>query len=160
MCRAGVNKVCPCACTLSHGITSVIYIVCIITCAADHRIRARSTINNVITAVTGNHIGRGITCTINITTACQRQVFNVRAQRICRSSINKVCPLACILCHCVTGSVYIIGIVACTANHRIIARTAIQRIIPATAVQRIRAAIAGNHVIQRIARAINICTAR
>ena len=60
----------------------------------------------------------------------------------------------------ITGAVHHIGVIAQAARHAVVAFSAIQRVIAIAAIKAVGPSVAGDFIVQRIARAVDIIAAR
>ena len=128
-------------------IRSVVDQIGVVTRAADQRIRPRPTVDDIVGAIAGDDVVRGIARRIDRGGAGQRQILDVAAQRIADRSFDTIHTLVRLLDHAVAGVIDDINVVARAADHHVGTRTAVQQIV---------ADIAGQPVVQHVAGAVDI----
>ena len=128
-----------------HDITNVVHHIGVVTQAANHGVGACATIQSIGSAIAGQRVTQAVARTVDRSISCQDQVLNVGAQGVVDTRQHQIGPGARSFSDHIRDIVNHVTVVTQAANHRVGA---------CAAVQHVGRAIAGQLVVQRIARTI------
>jgi hypothetical protein len=131
---------------LGDHVAGVVDDVGVVAGAADHGVGACAAVQRVGRGVAGERVVQRIAGGVDRRRAGERDVLDVRGQRVAHRGLDEVGAFADVLGRHVAGVVDDVGVVAGAADHRVGTRAAIQRV---------RRGVSGERVVQRVAGGID-----
>ena len=123
----GINRVRARASPFGHNIGKVINDIAFVPRQADQRIRTQPAIQRIAKTGAGDPVGRLVAGPVP-GRARRSQVFKVQPQRQIHRRDDPIGAAACGLVGNIRSHIYVIGMVARTANHPVSIAAAVQRI--------------------------------
>jgi hypothetical protein len=132
---------------LAHRVAGVVDDIGVVAGAARHRVGPGAAIEPVRPAVAGERVVERVAGAVDVGGPGQDQVLDIGAERVGERALDRVGALVHQFDHRVAGVVDDIGVVAGAARHRV---------GPGAAVEAVRSAVAGQHVVERVAGAVDV----
>ena len=114
---------------LGHHVAHIVHHVGVVACTTKHRVATRSTRQHVIVGIAREHVIERIAGAVDCRGAGEREILHVRTQRVGDTALYDVGTFVYVLGYHVTRIVHHVGVVACTANHRVRACKAVERVV-------------------------------
>ena len=126
-----------------HDIACRIDHVGVVAGSAQHGVVASAAAQGVGAAIAGQRVVERVAGRIDIAGPRQREVFHVGAGREGDAALNRIGPLARLLCHHIPGRIDHVGVVTGSAQHGVAAGATVEDVVAGVAGQRVGASIAG-----------------